>query len=169
MTTPQINRTTMSSSRHFVFSGTNGQPGATYYVLASPNLQLPANQWAVVATNTFNQAGGFTFSNSVASGMSPVFYQLSLRLPAADVVLPRTIALFKTPTLRDLGQSAPYMHTGRFNTVENVLQFYQKLSGLARSGLVRNADPELGDISLRDSAIAPLAAFLRSLDEDYTD
>ncbi len=81
--------------------------------------------------------------------------------------LPRTIALFRTPGLRDLGHSAPYLHTGRMTTVEDVLHFYIRMSALARDGQLRNADPELSRISLDEQDIAALAAFLRSLDEDY--
>jgi len=32
--------------------------------------------------------------------------------------------LFKTPTLRNVEVTAPYMHDGRFNTLEEVLEFY---------------------------------------------
>jgi hypothetical protein len=55
------------------------------------------------------------------------------------------------------------------DSIEDVLRFYQKFSVKARQGEVRNAAPELQDISLENSSIAPLAAFLRSLNEDYTD
>ncbi len=94
---------------------------------------------------------------------------LSLVLPSTEAVLPLTIGLFKTPGLRDLGHSDPYLHTGRMNSIEDVIRFYQNFSNKARAGDVRNAAPELRDISLDDSTIVPLAAFLRSLDEDYTD
>jgi len=81
--------------------------------------------------------------------------------------LPATIALFRTPALRDLGHSWPYLHTGRMATVEDVLHFYLRMSGLARDGKLRNGDIELARISLDEQDIAALAAFLRSLDEDY--
>jgi hypothetical protein len=55
------------------------------------------------------------------------------------------------------------------NTLEDVIKFYQKFSTLARQRQLRNPDPELQNIHLADSAIAPLAAFLRALNEDYTD
>jgi hypothetical protein len=81
--------------------------------------------------------------------------------------LPRTLARFRTPTLRDLGHSWPYLHTGRMAAVEDVLHFYVRMSLLASNGRLRNADPELSRISLDEQDIAALAAFLRSLDEDY--
>jgi hypothetical protein len=41
------------------------------------------------------------------------------------------------------------------------------MSRLAREGRVRNADPDLSGILLKDEDVAPLAAFLRALNEDY--
>jgi cytochrome c peroxidase len=81
--------------------------------------------------------------------------------------LAKTIALFKTPTLRDLGQSAPYFHTGAKDSLEAVLQHYIDFSALARAGKVRNGDRELARIQLDPAAVEPLRAFLRSLNEDY--
>ncbi len=34
------------------------------------------------------------------------------------------VGAFKVPTLRNIAQSAPYMHDGRFNTLEEVVHFY---------------------------------------------
>ena len=82
-------------------------------------------------------------------------------------LLPRTIALFKTPGLRGLAFSDPYLHNGGKDTLEDVIRFYIRTSALARAGKLRNADPELSGILLDDDDVAPLAAFLRSLNEDY--
>ena len=40
-------------------------------------------------------------------------------------------------------------------------------SALAREGALRNAAPELRSVFLTPADAAPLAAFLRSLNEDY--
>ena len=84
-----------------------------------------------------------------------------------EELLPRTVALFKTPSLRGLAFSDPYLHTGRKDTIEEVLEFYIEMSRLARAGKLRNAAPELSGIFLKNEDLAPLAAFLRSLNEDY--
>ncbi len=84
-----------------------------------------------------------------------------------DLLLPHTLALFKTPGLRGLAFSGPYLHHGKADTLEDVIEFYLRMSRLARDGKVRNADPELSGILLKDEDIAPLAAFLRALNEDY--
>jgi cytochrome c peroxidase len=85
--------------------------------------------------------------------------------PAA--VLPRTIALFKTPGLRDLGQSGPYLHTGQKDTLGDVLTFHARLADDTRAGRVRNPDPQLAGIALAPADVDPLTAFLESLNEDY--
>ncbi len=82
-------------------------------------------------------------------------------------VLPLTIGYFKTPAIRDLGQSEPYFHTGDVDTIEEALRFYVSVSKLAREGKLRNASPEVKDIHIDEEDVAPLAAFLRSLNEDY--
>ena len=81
--------------------------------------------------------------------------------------LPLTLAFFKTASVRDLGQSNPYFHSGAAGTIEDALHFYVTASGLARAGKLRNGSPELADIHLTRSDVPPLAAFLRSLNEDY--
>jgi cytochrome c peroxidase len=84
-----------------------------------------------------------------------------------DILLPRTIALFKTPSLRGLAFSGPYLHNGGKDTLEEVIEFYIRMARLARDGKVRNAAPELSGVMLKEEDIAPLAAFLRALNEDY--
>ena len=88
--------------------------------------------------------------------------------PLSDsVLLDRAIARFKTPGLRDLSHSAPYMHNGQFTTLEDIIAFYQDTSSLARAGTLRNGAPELRGIALTLSDAAPLVAFLKALNEDY--
>jgi len=82
-------------------------------------------------------------------------------------LLPNTIALFKTPGLRDLDHSAPFTHTGEADELEDVIQQYIDNAELARAYKLRNGDPEMKDIKLQQSDIAPLKAFLKSLNEDY--
>ena len=166
--TPRIVIASLNGNQ-FAFSGTNGVPDGIYYVMAATNLLSSMFGWAIVATNTFDGAGHFNFISPFAPDAPQRFYRVPLALPSPDEVLPRTIALFKTPSLRDPGHSDPYMHSGRMISLEAVIQFYRTFSSKARQNDVRNTAPELRDISLDDSTVAPLAAFLRSLNEDYTD
>jgi hypothetical protein len=88
--------------------------------------------------------------------------------PLTDaVLLDRAIARFKTPGLRDLSHSAPYMHNGQFDTLDDIITFYRDTSTLARAGTLRNGALELRGIALLAGDAASLVAFLRSLNEDY--
>ncbi len=82
-------------------------------------------------------------------------------------LLNRAIARFKTPGLRDLGHSAPFMHNGQFATLNDVIDFYIDVSDQARAETLRNGAPQLQGIALTHSDITPLVAFLKSLNEDY--
>jgi len=94
--------------------------------------------------------------------------QALLRKCPQDQLLDAASARFKTPGLRDLSHSAPYFHTGQFDTLEAVLAFYAKASGLKRLGMLRNGAGEIGRITIIPADFSPLAAFLRSLNEDYS-
>jgi len=88
--------------------------------------------------------------------------------PLSDAtLLDMAIARFKTPGLRDLGHSAPYMHNGQFVTLDNTVGFYLGSSSAARAGTLRNGANALRGVALIQADIAPLAAFLKSLNEDY--
>jgi cytochrome c peroxidase len=85
--------------------------------------------------------------------------------PAAR--LDAAIALFKTPGLRDLGHSGPYLHTGTADTLEAVVNFYIDASMQARGRGLRNGASELERMRIDPLDVEPLVAFLRALDEDY--
>lgn len=65
---------------------------------------------------------------------------------------------FKTPTLRDIAQRAPYMHNGEFPDLRSVLQHY--VSGFDdRPSL----SPLLAPVNLDDQEIDDIIAFLNAL------
>jgi len=65
---------------------------------------------------------------------------------------------FRTPTLRNVALTAPYMHDGSLRTLEDVVRFYNG-GGVPHPGL----DPLVQPLSLTGEEIAALVAFLRSL------
>lgn len=67
-------------------------------------------------------------------------------------------ANFKTPTLREVAQSAPYMHDGTFPTLEAVIDFYSD-GGRPNP----NLDREIAPRRFTRSDKQDLLAFLRSL------
>jgi len=77
---------------------------------------------------------------------------------------------FKTPSLRNIARTAPYMHDGRFTTLEEVVEHYS--SGVSRTATL---DPNLAKhpesgIQLTPQEKIDLVAFLKTLtDESFTD
>ncbi len=69
--------------------------------------------------------------------------------------------LFKTPILRNVALSAPYMHDGSLRTLEEVVRFYDQ-GGHSNPGL----DPLVQTLKLGDNGITALVAFLESLTGD---
>jgi cytochrome c peroxidase len=65
---------------------------------------------------------------------------------------------FKTPTLRDIALTAPYMHNGCYTTLEEVVEHYVR-GGDVQDHLSPNIRPL--DLSARDQS--DLVAFMRSL------
>ncbi len=65
---------------------------------------------------------------------------------------------FKTPTLRDVALTAPYMHNGTYRTLADVVDHYD------RGGDVKdNLDPNMRPLGLDAQEKADLVAFLKSL------
>ena len=68
---------------------------------------------------------------------------------------------YKTPTLRNVALTAPYMHNGVFGTLKDVVSFYNK-GGIPNPGL----DPSIRPLGLTDDEMADIVAFLQSLTGD---
>ena len=81
---------------------------------------------------------------------------------------PREFGAFKTPSLRNLAYTAPYMHDGRFETLDEVINHYSE--GLVYSETI---DPLMkavgeGGVHLTEKDKQDLKAFLLALsDESY--
>lgn len=73
---------------------------------------------------------------------------------------------FKVPSLRNIALTAPYMHDGRFTTLEEVVEHYS--TGVRRTPAL---DPNLakhpdGGLQLTDQEKADLVAFLKTLTDE---
>jgi cytochrome c peroxidase len=94
------------------------------------------------------------------------FYDIGL--PGADkgrgkeIGLPAAEYAFKTPTLRELTWTAPYMHDGSLATLEDVVRHYER-GGVARPTRSKDLPPNL---RLTDAERADLVAFLESLSSE---
>lgn len=71
---------------------------------------------------------------------------------------------FRTPTLRNIALTAPYMHDGRFATLEEVIESYA-----AGGHGVENEDPNITGFALTEEKMRAMVAFLNTLtDESIT-
>lgn len=71
---------------------------------------------------------------------------------------------FKTPTLRNVALTAPYMHQGQFETLEAVVRYYSTLEEAQQHA--RHPDPLMVPRNLGEEEIADLVAFLEALTDD---
>jgi cytochrome c peroxidase len=71
---------------------------------------------------------------------------------------------FKTPTLRNIARTAPYMHEGQIATLEEVIEFYSTLAGAAP--LRPNSERLIEVLDLTRREKADLLAFLHSLSDE---
>lgn len=69
---------------------------------------------------------------------------------------------FKTPTLRDIQRTAPYMHDGSVETLEEVIELYDR-GGEPNPWL----DPKMEPLNLTEQEKADLLAFMKSLEGDW--
>lgn len=120
--------------------------------------------------------GGGRFTDGILrnNGLDPASAWTDLGM-GGRTGLPQDYAKFKTPTLRNVALTAPYMHDGRFQTLEEVIEHYN--SGGHPSPTV---DPNMkytsGGLQLTAQKKQQLIAFLNTLtdmdfvnDERFTD
>ncbi|WP_198659380.1 cytochrome-c peroxidase [Winogradskyella aurantiaca] len=94
------------------------------------------------------------------NGLDATFTDLGLGAITGD---PTDNGKFRSPSLRNLAYTAPYMHDGRFDSLEEVIDFYSE--GLQASPTI---DPlmkkiDQGGVQLTDQDKADLIAFLLTL------
>jgi cytochrome c peroxidase len=102
------------------------------------------------------------------------------KLPDSDPGVNRTYA-FRTPSLRNLSATAPYMHNGVFRSLPDVIDFYRRIGGgRGRRGgfggrtpnpnVSRDRiDPLIGELNMRGPGQPEIVAFLRALDDPEFD
>lgn len=93
----------------------------------------------------FNAAGAFSDAKRDIAGLAQV---------------PAQRGQFRTPTLRNVAVTAPFMHAGQFATLDAVVKFYN-VGGGAAGDLVKSA--ELRRLELTPEQQADLVAFMETL------
>jgi len=80
---------------------------------------------------------------------------------------------FRVPTLRNIALTAPYMHNGVFNTLEEVINFYNTRDISATqpaAEVATNVDNarNIGELGLSANDMSDLVAFLETLSDGFT-
>ncbi len=100
-------------------------------------------------------------SSSVFADDGGASGRAKLALPAASWEVPGE---FKTPTLRNVATTAPYMHEGQLQTLAEVIEFYSTLERAAAPG--PHAETILVPAGLTAAEQADLLAFLEALTDE---
>jgi cytochrome c peroxidase len=72
---------------------------------------------------------------------------------------------FKTPTVRNISLTAPYMHNGVYNTLDEVLDFYNKGGGTGLGFELPYQTLPFDDLNLSKQEIKDIISFLKTLSD----
>ncbi len=72
---------------------------------------------------------------------------------------------FKTPTLRNINKTAPYMHNGGYRTLQEVMHFYNEGGGSGLGLKVENQTLSDAKLNLTQTEIDKIIDFMKSLDD----
>jgi cytochrome c peroxidase len=76
---------------------------------------------------------------------------------------------FKTPTIRNIALTAPYMHNGVYKTLEEVVEFYNKGGGLGLGFNLENQTLPSDKLNLSVKEKQQIIAYMKTLtDKKYT-
>ena len=76
---PSFGKIVATGDGGFILSGNGGNSNGTYYVLSSTNLLVPLTDWTHIATDHFDSAGGFSFTNIAPTNAPHEFYLLQMQ------------------------------------------------------------------------------------------
>ena len=71
--------------------------------------------------------------------------------------------MFKTPTLRNAAITAPYMHNGVYETLEEVMDFYNRGGGAGMGFDIPHQTLPFDSLSLNQEEISAIIAFMKTL------
>jgi cytochrome c peroxidase len=137
-------------------AGPNFTDGEFHNTGAPPRPDLPQDSGRYegasrVIKNPFNALS--PFSDDVTA---PTAQQLSFLAQT-----PESWGEFKTPSLRNVARTAPYMHQGQFASLRDVIEFYSTRETAVQIG--HHQETILVPLNLSQQQIADLVAFLEAL------
>lgn len=74
--------------------------------------------------------------------------------------------MFKTPTVRNAEITAPYMHNGVYNTLEEVMDFYNKGGGAGLGFELQHQTLPFDNLNLTQEEIDAIISFIKTLTDD---
>ncbi|WP_303319208.1 cytochrome c peroxidase [Flavivirga abyssicola] len=74
---------------------------------------------------------------------------------------------FKTPTIRNIELTTPYMHNGVYETLEQVMDFYNKGGGSGLGFNVPHQTLPFDNLDLSEDEIQAIIAFMRTLTDNH--
>ncbi|MDX1376048.1 MAG: cytochrome c peroxidase [Burkholderiales bacterium] len=139
---------------HFGPAFTNGEFGDIGVPFFVPG-GVDAGRYAGIQrlrADSYNLLGGFSDAADSAVGARTRYVQLQ----------PRNFGEFKVPGLRNVAQTAPYMHDGSLASLADVVRHYSELN---EDRLHTEGEKILRPLRLSAQASADLVAFLESLSD----
>ena len=109
-----------------------------------------------VLADPFNAAGAYSDDTTSSAALQLVYLTNGTE----------QLGQFKTPSLRNVGLTAPYMHGGHFETLAEVVEFYSELNEEVQLG---HREDSLEPLELLDTEKAALVAFLNALEGEPLD
>lgn len=114
-------------------------------------LKTPAKQKIQLAPGVFAKVDSDTIKSVSETRINDLgYYEISQN--------PQDRWKYKTPSLRNIALTAPYMHNGSLSTLEDVVRFYNQ-GGVANE----NLDPLINPLHLTQNEINELVELLQSL------
>lgn len=110
---------------------------------------------------------GLPRNDLIPANADPGFIDLGLGMITGNN---REMGEFKTPTLRNVALTAPYMHNGIFNTLKEVVHFYNARDVdplIAPPEFAQTMDNTIGNLGLTDQEEDDLVAFLKTLTDGF--
>ena len=104
----------------------------------------------MIKRDSFNGLGPFSDNRTIEVN-KPLFFLAQK---------PNNMGEFKTPTLRNIANTAPYMHDGRFTDLREVILFYSELNQTPALG---HREESLQPLGLTEDETADLISFLKTL------
>jgi len=117
-----------------------------------------------LSDDSFHNTGVPTAGVNALTGATDLGFGVRTDLtvePNVAIDEPADYAKFKTPQLRMLAVTGPYMHNGAFATLEEVVEFYDQGGGPDLSG-TGTKDVNIQPLGLAPAEKAALVAFLRT-------